>query len=256
MSFDVAPGQTLGVVGASGSGKTTLARLLVGLDQPRRGNVLIHGAPPRPGRSAAQLVFQDTAGSLDRRQSVAEALLEATGPPRSSRASARATVNALLHQVGLSTDLARQRPRQLSGGQRQRICIARALATRPQLLVLDEPVSALDVLVQAEIIELLDRLRRTGTTLVVISHDLAVVEQLADQLLVIHDGRVVEHGGTEQVLRRPTHPVTRELIAARPSPQHTEQRLRIRPSTTLSRQPAGLTSRRDAHPLPADVRRP
>lgn len=236
VGVDVCAGRCLGVVGASGSGKSTLARLMVGLDRPHRGSVHVVGAPARAGHSPAQLVFQDTAAALDRRQTVRSVLTEAVRTTAATSPAAE-QVAVLLRQVGLSPDLAGRRPWQLSGGQRQRVGIARALAARPRLLVLDEPVSALDVLVQSAILGLLDRLKAAGLTMVVISHDLAVVERLADELLVLDRGRAVEQGATTEVLLDPHHPVTQRLAEARPSPDPASQRHLIRPTTNATPNP-------------------
>lgn len=226
VDFTVAPGETLGVVGESGSGKSTLAAMAMGLLAPDEGRVLLDGEPwsalderrRRPLRRGIQLVHQDPLGSFDPRFTVRRLLDEAlsvAGPGRAARRRERAA--ELLDQVGLDTALLERRPAGLSGGQRQRVAIARALATSPRLLVCDEPVSALDVTVQAQVLELLARLRAAyGLAMLFISHDLAVVQQVSDRVLVMRDGVVVEQGPVAEVLGSPQHPYTRRLLAAVP----------------------------------------
>ncbi|MFI6120683.1 dipeptide ABC transporter ATP-binding protein [Streptomyces sp. NPDC051064] len=226
VDFTVAPGETLGVVGESGSGKSTLAAMAMGLLAPDEGRVLLDGEPwsalderrRRPLRRGIQLVHQHPLGSFDPRFTVRRLLDEAlsvAGPGRAARRRERAA--ELLDQVGLDTALLERRPAGLSGGQRQRVAIARALATSPRLLVCDEPVSALDVTVQAQVLELLARLRRAyGLAMLFISHDLAVVQQVSDRVLVMRDGVVVEQGPVAEVLGSPQHPYTRRLLAAVP----------------------------------------
>ncbi|MFD0687253.1 ABC transporter ATP-binding protein [Actinomadura fibrosa] len=247
VSFDLMPGASLGIVGESGSGKTTTARVLAGLERPTSGTVELDGrvvAGPEAGRPAArggtrgrvpgggarrdrlwrasrlQMIFQDPYGSLDPRQTVARSVAEpmrlhAPGPA----AGRRARVRELLDQVGLSERAGGSLPRDLSGGQRQRAAIARALAVRPRVLLLDEAVAALDVSIQAQILTLLDGLRRdTGISYVFVSHDLAVVRHVTETAIVMRHGRVVERGGTERILREPRHPYTRLLLDSIPSP--------------------------------------
>ncbi|MDR6198199.1 peptide/nickel transport system ATP-binding protein [Microbacterium sp. SORGH_AS428] len=196
-------GEVVGVVGASGSGKTTLARLLVGAEHPDTGTIALGTPAPR-----IRLVPQDPAGSFDPRWSVERILTassSATSPPP----------RQLLERVGLDPALLHRRPATLSGGQRQRVAIARTLAASPDILVCDEPVSALDVATQAGILELILTLPATvGTAVVFISHDLAVVRRVSDRVLVMSAGRVVEEGATEAVFTGARHPFTRELIAA------------------------------------------
>ena len=220
-------GQALGLVGESGSGKTTLARLVVGLDLPTAGTVAhegrdattLRGPEFRRWRRDVQYVFQDPYGSLDPRQTVGRSVaepLELSGTAE-ERASAGERVARLLAEVELPAEFASRRPHQLSGGQRQRVAIARALALDPRLVVADEPVSALDLSVQATILALLRRLRETrGLTYIVISHDLAVVKGLCTDVAVMRGGRIVEHGPTDRVFAAPQHPYTAALLAAIP----------------------------------------
>ena len=216
VSLDVPTGQILGVVGESGSGKSTLARCIAGLDAHLTGTIEFDGQPLAPGRRSRtpeqmQVVFQDPYSSLNPMMSVRTILREALHVVGRSPDE----VAGLLTTVGLTPDFADRRPAELSGGQRQRIAIARALAPRPQLLICDESVSALDVSVQAQILGLLTRLRsELGLTMVFISHDLAVVRTLADDVVVLRDGHVIEQGRCEQVLVNPRHEYTRTLVAA------------------------------------------
>ncbi|WP_405006868.1 ABC transporter ATP-binding protein [Kitasatospora purpeofusca] len=221
VGFTLRAGEALGVVGESGSGKTTLARVALGLSRPDAGEVLLHGRPwsalperqRRADRSAIQFVQQDPYASADPRFTVARIIGEAL--PGLRRAERARRCAELLDQVGLPAELLSRRPHQLSGGQRQRVAIARALAGRPQVLVCDEPVSALDVSVQAQVLELLDRLRRErGIALLFITHDLAVVRQVADRVLIMRGGSVVEEGETERIFEAPAHPYTRALLDA------------------------------------------
>ncbi|MFE7590523.1 dipeptide ABC transporter ATP-binding protein [Kitasatospora sp. NPDC057512] len=226
VSFGLAPGETLGIVGESGSGKSTTAQLVMGMLAPDAGEVLLDGRPwsalpereRRPARPAVQLVHQDPLASFDPRFTVRRILAEALAVAGVARGAARRErAVELLTQVGLGEQHLERRPRGLSGGQRQRVAIARALATGPRLLVCDEPVSALDVSVQAQVLELLARLRaELGLAMLFISHDLAVVRQVSDRVLVMKDGRAVEHGPAERVFRSPEHPYTRQLLAAVP----------------------------------------
>jgi peptide/nickel transport system ATP-binding protein len=221
VSFRVHAGESVGVVGESGSGKSTLARVLLGLLPPDSGEVLLAGQPwsaeperrRRHRRKSIQLIHQNPTAAFDPRYIVARIIGEAL--PRQGR---RARTEELLSQVGLSAELMASRPHQLSGGQRQRVAIARALATRPDVLVCDEPVSALDVSVQAQVLDLLvDLQRSTGVALVFITHDLGVVRQISDRLVVMRDGQIVEEGPAEEVFASPAHPYTRRLLDAIPS---------------------------------------
>ena len=222
VSVSLRAGTTLGIVGESGSGKSTLARLLMALEAPDAGDVVVDAAAwsalpervRRTRRSRIQLIEQDPLSSFDPRLSVARILDEAVARTETPQGSRRARAIELLEQVGLAEVHLLRRPHQLSGGQRQRVAIARALALRPEILVCDEPVSALDVQVQAQVLALLDRLQReTGLSLVVISHDLAVIRSMSDEIVVMRDGRVVEAGPASAVLTTPQHPFTRELLA-------------------------------------------
>lgn len=208
-TFAVPEGRTLGIVGESGSGKTTLARMIVGVETPDA------GALRWSGRPRVQLVHQNPLGAFDPRWTIGRSLreaLEAGGVPRALRA---ARVTDLLAEVGLDAELASRRPAALSGGQRQRAAIARALAADPEVLVLDEPVSALDPSVRERVLQLLLRLQRERRlTMIFVSHDLDVVGAVADEVLVMQDGRIVEQGATAAVFESPQHPFTRELLAA------------------------------------------
>ncbi len=222
VSFTLARGEVLGVVGESGSGKTTVARIALGLLEPDAGTVHLGqtrwtGVPERrrrPHRRRLQVVSQDPLSSFDPRYTVEKLVAE----PLDLRGAARRDrVVELLDRVGLGPAYLRRHPRELSGGQRQRVAIARAVGPRPDVLVCDEPVSALDVSVQAQVLDLLADLRAAdGTALLFISHDLGVIHHLADRVLVMHDGRVVEHGPVEDVFARPEDPYTQTLLAALP----------------------------------------
>ena len=222
VDLEVFEGETLGVVGESGSGKTTLGRVLLGLQGREAGSVRYRGeAVQGPGRRQpglrrrAQIVFQDPEGSLNPRLTVESALSEVLKVHGRSREAATEEVGRLLDRVGLSREVATAFPHALSGGQRQRVGIARALAVRPEFLVLDEPVSALDVSVQARILNLLlDLQDRLGLTYLFISHDMAVVRRMSDRILVLQGGRVVEAGPAGDIVAAPTHPYTRALLAA------------------------------------------
>ena len=229
VSFGVAEGKALGIVGESGSGKTTIARMLVGLEQPTAGRIVFEGrelaarpnhAERRERGRLMQIVFQDPYTSLDPRQSVRRALDEVQAFHFSRTRTERETrTKELLDAVGLSDKEARSLPRELSGGQRQRAAIARALAAEPKILILDEAVSALDVSIQAQILNLLGDLRRGfRLTYILISHDLAVVRQVADDVLVMYRGRAVEVGPVETILSSPLHPYTQRLLDSVPRP--------------------------------------
>ncbi len=221
VSFDLRRGEALGVVGESGCGKSTLARLVVALERPDAGSVRVAGrdaatVPRRELARLAQLVFQDPYGSLNPRMRAVDIVGEAFDiHPPADDTSREEQVRALFALVGLPAEHLGRYPHQFSGGQRQRVGIARALALRPQLLVLDEPVSALDVSIQAQVINLLADLRhRLGVSYLMISHDLSVVGHTCDRIAVMYLGRIVEQGSAEAVLSRPAHPYTRALLSA------------------------------------------
>ncbi|MCA0252213.1 MAG: ABC transporter ATP-binding protein [Actinobacteria bacterium] len=230
VSLTVAPGQRLGIVGESGSGKSTLIRLLAGLDRPTTGQVWFDGTEVtgRPERelgflrAAVQLVFQDPWSSLNPRMRVADIITE---PLRSklvrrqlpADVDHRARLAEVMAEVDLPPEFADRYPHEFSGGQRQRIAIARALAPRPDVLIADEPVSALDVSVRAQVMNLLnDLVASRGLTLIVVSHDLMVVRHLCDTIAVMQSGRIVEHGSAEQVYDDPRTGYTKTLLAAIP----------------------------------------
>jgi peptide/nickel transport system ATP-binding protein len=226
VSLQVSAGRSLGLVGESGSGKSTLARLAMALERPAQGQVLFEGrdlhtlgAPAlRAARRGFQMVFQDPYGSLDPRRRVWRTVAEpAAALLRARRAQQRELAAAMLQAVGLGADALDKYPHEFSGGQRQRIAIARALVTRPRLIVADEAVSALDVSVQAQVLNLMADLRDAhGVTFLFISHDLAVVSHLCADVAVMRAGQIVEHGPVRQVLRDPRHDYTRALLAAVP----------------------------------------
>jgi oligopeptide/dipeptide ABC transporter ATP-binding protein len=231
----VAAGETVGVVGESGSGKSTLARVLLRLEQPDDGTVRfqghditsLQGERLRRLRGDIQAVFQDVGGSLDPKMTIAQLLGEPLRLHRGlSRSAARTAASELLGTVGLSGRFADRYPYELSGGQRQRVSIARALAAEPRLMVLDEPVSALDVSSQAQIVNLLERLQRElGVAYLFIAHDLYVVHHVSHRIAVMYLGVVVESGPTEAVLESPAHPYTQALLAAIPDPRHRGRRV-------------------------------
>ena len=226
IDFTIEKGKTLAIVGESGSGKSTLARIIALIDAPSGGELLIDGqrvdiSKSRPGpamRSKVQMVFQNPYGSLNPRQKIGNVLMEPlvinTDVPAEER---RARAEAMLVKVGLGPEHFNRYPHMFSGGQRQRIAIARALMLNPSLLVLDEPVSALDLSVQAQVLNLLADLQdEFGLTYVFVSHDLSVVRYIADDVMVISEGVAVEHGSRDEVFSDPKHPYTRQLFAATP----------------------------------------
>ena len=228
VSFEVRQREVMGIVGESGSGKTTLGRSLVRLVDPDEGTVLFDGVDVRAAegsdlrrlRRRVQMVFQDPFTSLNPRMTVGAAILEA-GKVHGLVETGRHDefVARLMERVGLSAAHADRRPRQLSGGQRQRVAIARALAVGPDMIIADEPVSALDVSIQAQIINLFRDLQdRLGLTMIFIAHQLSVVSQVADTVAVMYMGRIVEYGPLEKVFGRPEHPYTQALLASRPDP--------------------------------------
>jgi oligopeptide transport system ATP-binding protein len=223
VSFTLAAGSALGIVGESGSGKTTTARIIAGLERPDAGQVHVNGTSRiSAGRleraRQVQMVFQDPFLSLDPRLTVAATLREALRL-HFPKAGHEARIAELLHQVGLGPRESQARPRQLSGGQLQRVAIARALAVEPQFLVLDEAVAALDVSVQAQILNLLADIREaTGVAYLFITHDLGVVRCVTDEVVVMRRGVIVERGSTAQVMAAPQHPYTSLLLASLPRP--------------------------------------
>lgn len=229
VSLSVNKGETFAIVGKSGCGKSTLARLLMRLLTPSSGRITIEGrdisdiagANLRQLRRDVQFIFQDPFSSLNPRLTVAKLVAEPLEAhrPEMNASQRRAEVARLLSQVGLRTEHMDRFPHEFSGGQRQRIGIARALASGPRVLIGDEPVSALDVSVQAQVINLLSDLRDSlGLTLIVIAHDLAVIRQMSDRVAVMYLGRIVETGPTDAIFERPRHPYTRALLAAIPGP--------------------------------------
>ncbi len=242
VSLSVAPGSTLGIVGESGCGKTTVGRLIVGLEKPTSGTIRFAGADIAglAGEDAAryrrgiQYMFQDSAAAMDPRMRVGSIIREPLRlQHQGSAADQRRRVRALLDEVGLPGSAVDRYPHEFSGGQRQRICMARALALTPDVIIADEPVSALDVSVQAQVLNVLRDLQSAhGLTLIVISHDLAVIRYLADSIAVMYLGKLVEHGPAGQVYARPLHPYTSGLIAAVPVPD---------PQVERTRRTAGVT---------------
>ncbi|MCE7028881.1 ABC transporter ATP-binding protein [Jiella avicenniae] len=227
VSLAVEKGETVGVVGESGCGKSTLGRMVLGLESPSAGAIrfegrdlsTVAGAERRKLARRMQMVFQDPFGSLDPRRSVGAQIADGLRVHNIVPASEiRAEVARLIDVVGLQKNAAARRPHEFSGGQRQRIAVARALATRPDFIVADEPVSALDVSIQAQVVNLLADLRRDlGLTMLFIAHDLHVVRHLSTRAVVMYLGRIVEEGPSDKVFGSPAHPYTRALLAATPS---------------------------------------
>jgi oligopeptide transport system ATP-binding protein len=229
VSFAIRRGETLGLVGESGSGKTTTGKMILRLEEPTSGQVLIEGRDLyamgsrelRETRKRMQLIFQDPYGSLNPRMKVSSIVAEGliVHGLAKGRAELREKVAEILTMVGLRPDDAARYPHEFSGGQRQRIGIARALAVRPELVVADEPISALDVSIQAQILNLLMDLRDAfGLTYLFISHDLMVVRHISDRIAVMYGGRIVELADSEELFNHPLHPYTRVLLAAIPVP--------------------------------------
>ena len=237
VSFSLQPGRTLAVVGESGSGKSTLARLLTLIEQPSAGGLLINGedvakanAPKRKRlRREIQMVFQNPYGSLNPRQTIGKALEEPLLVNTNLGAVERKTAAlAIMAKVGLRPEHHHRYPHMFSGGQRQRVAIARALILRPKILVLDEPVSALDVSIRAQVLNLLAGLKEEfGLAYVFVSHDLSVVRHIADEVMVIYLGHVVELGPREAIFEAPQHPYTRALLSSTPVADPTMKRERI-----------------------------
>ncbi|MEM1432180.1 MAG: oligopeptide/dipeptide ABC transporter ATP-binding protein [Pseudomonadota bacterium] len=237
VSFDLAEGETLGIVGESGSGKSTLARAVVGTIPATRGEVLWQGEDLRTLSEAArqrrrrdiQMVFQDPLAALNPRMTVGDIIAEplTTHVHGLSRAEVRERVEAGMERVGLLANQFNRYPHEFSGGQCQRIGIARALILEPKLLICDEPVSALDVSVQAQVVNLLARLQdEMGLSMIFIAHDLSVVKHVSDRILVLYLGREMEEGPATDLVRTPVHPYTQALIAAAPIPDPAVERTR------------------------------
>jgi len=236
VSLSIAPGATLALVGESGSGKSTLGRCIAGLVQPTSGNIRLaghdvghlSGASLMSFRRQVQTIFQDPYSSLNPRRTVGDAIMDGMVIHKLyTPEERRARMQALLLRVGLHSDHAKRFPHQFSGGQRQRIAIARALALEPRFIVADEAVSALDVSVKAQVLDLLADLQaEKGLTYLFISHDLGVVRHIADRVAIMSAGQLVEEGECDQIFDAPAHDYTRELIAAVPRPDPSRRRLR------------------------------
>ena len=236
IDLDVRRGEVIGLIGESGSGKSTLGRLLLGLIEPTAGTVDFDGKPLsgsspaelRALRRRMQMIFQDPYSSLDPRRTVGDQIADGLViHGLMPKAAQGAEVDRLLMQVGLKAEHAGRYPNAFSGGQRQRIGIARALATKPDFLVADEPVSALDVSVQAQVLALLANLKSSlGLSMVFISHDLSAVRHLCDRIVVLYLGKVMEQGPTAEVYAHPKHPYTRALMSAAPTLQNAKSRVR------------------------------
>ena len=241
VSFDVHPAETLGIVGESGCGKSTLARAILGLVRPQSGSILWEGEDLvqldeealRLKRREIQLIFQDPSGSLDPRMTVGDIVAEPLRIfyPSMSRLQVRERVAGMMKMVGLSPDQINRYPHEFSGGQCQRIGIARALVVNPRLVVCDEPVSALDVSIQAQIINLLkDLQKKLRLSLIFIAHDLSVVRHVSDRVMVMYLGRVMEVADRDSIYLQPRHPYTRALIESVPIPDPVQERARVRRS--------------------------
>ncbi len=225
VSFELGVGETLGVVGESGSGKTTVARLVLAVTAPDQGEIRLAGEPwsgimekeRRPRRRLITTVYQDPLSSFDPRWNVSRLITDALPADRYQGAGRRQRVEELLSLVGLDVEFAGRRPLELSGGQRQRVAIARALAPEPSVIVCDESVSALDVSIQAQVLDLLaDIQTQLGVSYLFISHDLGVIHHVSDRILVMHNGRIVEHGAAEEIFDRPQNAYTQKLLSSLP----------------------------------------
>jgi len=240
VSFDLQPGECLGIVGESGSGKSTLARAVVGTVPSSGGNIMFEGhdlanmdvRERRVHRRDVQMIFQDPLAALNPRMTVGEIIAEplVTHEPSTPRAEVKKRVGALMERVGLLPNLINRYPHEFSGGQCQRIGIARALILKPKLIICDEPVSALDVSVQAQVINLLMELQRDmGLSMIFIAHDLSVVKHISDRTLVLYLGRVMETADSHKLTTLPEHPYSQALIASVPIPDPVLERARPRP---------------------------
>jgi oligopeptide/dipeptide ABC transporter ATP-binding protein len=261
VSLSVSRGETVSVVGESGSGKTTLGAAILGLQPVAAGSITLHGQDisrltgrkRRVLRTSLQAVFQDPFGSLDPSMTVGETVAEPLRVAERSLPAREVTLRteSMLDRVGLEASAMRRYPAEFSGGQRQRIAIARALILNPEIIVCDEAVSALDVSVQAQVLNLLESLQReNGTSYIFISHNMAVVQHISDRVLVLYRGRVMEDGSVEDVCGRPAHPYTRSLLSSVPVPDVAIQRerrlVRTQASVGSGSSVAGLLSSSDA----------
>ena len=237
VSLELRSGETLGIVGESGSGKTTTARMVLALTQPDEGVVELQSQPwtavPEPQRRSRRrqiaVIYQDPLSSFDPRWNVQQIVADALAPSDpDARIPDRDRVCRLLEQVGLGEEHLTRKPLRLSGGQRQRVAIARALASEPAVVVCDEPVSALDVTIQAQVLDLLADLQAAyGLSYLFISHDLGVIHHVSDRVVVMKDGRIVEQGTADQIFREPEHPYTKQLLAALPRTAGSEPAARV-----------------------------
>ncbi|GAB3277881.1 ABC transporter ATP-binding protein [Kineosporia babensis] len=239
VSLQVGPGEAVGLIGETGSGKSTLARSVLGLVSPSQGRILIDGEDVTGysqrqwrafrRRGVVQYVFQDPLRSLDPDLTIQESLLEPLLLRGDSRSSALSLVQEQLARVNLDAELLPRRPAELSGGQRQRVAVARALVVEPRLIILDEPVSALDAANRVQVLQIIKQLRDSGTSLIFISHDLGSVAGVADRVAVLYQGALVEQGATATVLRQPQHAYTQLLLGSVPT-------LHAAPATRAERQ--------------------
>ena len=226
VTFEIFEGETLGIAGDSGSGKSTLARALIGINKPNSGSISVRGntisnfsnSALRPIRKKLQMVFQDPYDSLDPRFTIAESIAEGLQIRNLPKSEIKDEVRALLETVKLPASLATRFPKELSGGQRQRVAIARALATKPDLIICDEAVAALDVSVRAQILNLLQDIQvQTGISYIFISHDLSTLRYISKNVAIMYAGKIVEYGNSDEVLTNPQHPYTRALVSAVPN---------------------------------------